>query len=153
MPCLLLAAPPASAFLTIPFMVLEVRRNKGGAAAARGCSRVPHKAMQHQTPPRPFGQQPCARPFGSEGGGWGGEGERVPCRHGPTQTVGAMCPCPPQMHPAAQFISTTKDLWHFLLNAATAFGLNLAVFLLIGRTSALTLNICGLIKDWGTIAL
>uniref|UniRef100_A0A7S0X8P8 Sugar phosphate transporter domain-containing protein n=1 Tax=Mantoniella antarctica TaxID=81844 RepID=A0A7S0X8P8_9CHLO len=35
-----------------------------------------------------------------------------------------------------------------LLNAITAFGLNLAVFLLIGKTSALTMNIAGVIKDW-----
>jgi hypothetical protein len=33
-------------------------------------------------------------------------------------------------------------------NAATAFALNLAVFLLIGKTSALTMNIAGVIKDW-----
>ena len=30
----------------------------------------------------------------------------------------------------------------------TAFLLNLAVFLLIGKTSALTMNIAGVIKDW-----
>jgi hypothetical protein len=35
-----------------------------------------------------------------------------------------------------------------LANAATAFCLNLAVFLLIGKTSALTMNIAGVIKDW-----
>jgi hypothetical protein len=35
-----------------------------------------------------------------------------------------------------------------LLNAITAFALNLAVFLLIGKTSALTMNIAGVIKDW-----
>lgn len=34
------------------------------------------------------------------------------------------------------------------LNALTAFALNLAVFLLIGKTSALTMNIAGVIKDW-----
>ncbi len=33
-------------------------------------------------------------------------------------------------------------------NAAVAFCLNLAVFLLIGKTSALTMNIAGVIKDW-----
>mmetsp|Transcript_31748 Transcript_31748/g.38342 ORF Transcript_31748/g.38342 Transcript_31748/m.38342 type:complete len:333 (+) Transcript_31748:405-1403(+) len=33
-------------------------------------------------------------------------------------------------------------------NACCAFGLNLAVFLLIGKTSALTMNIAGVIKDW-----
>eukprot|EP00201_Polytomella_parva_P010276 CAMPEP_0175054176 /NCGR_PEP_ID=MMETSP0052_2-20121109/9356_1 /TAXON_ID=51329 ORGANISM="Polytomella parva, Strain SAG 63-3" /NCGR_SAMPLE_ID=MMETSP0052_2 /ASSEMBLY_ACC=CAM_ASM_000194 /LENGTH=379 /DNA_ID=CAMNT_0016318835 /DNA_START=207 /DNA_END=1346 /DNA_ORIENTATION=+ len=33
-------------------------------------------------------------------------------------------------------------------NAVTALILNLAVFLLIGKTSALTMNIAGVIKDW-----
>lgn len=36
----------------------------------------------------------------------------------------------------------------FLANAVAAFVLNLAVFLLIGKTSALTMNIAGVIKDW-----
>lgn len=36
----------------------------------------------------------------------------------------------------------------FLANAFLAFALNLAVFLLIGKTSALTMNIAGVIKDW-----
>mmetsp|Transcript_3759 Transcript_3759/g.10853 ORF Transcript_3759/g.10853 Transcript_3759/m.10853 type:complete len:392 (-) Transcript_3759:558-1733(-) len=36
----------------------------------------------------------------------------------------------------------------FLANAMAAFVLNLAVFLLIGKTSALTMNIAGVIKDW-----
>ncbi|QDZ20302.1 solute carrier protein [Chloropicon primus] len=35
-----------------------------------------------------------------------------------------------------------------LLNALCAFALNLAVFMLIGKTSALTMNIAGVIKDW-----
>ncbi|KAL6769247.1 MOT20A [Auxenochlorella protothecoides x Auxenochlorella symbiontica] len=38
-------------------------------------------------------------------------------------------------------------------NAAAAFGLNMAVFLLIGKTSALTMNIGGVVKDWLLIAL
>ena len=37
---------------------------------------------------------------------------------------------------------------YLLANACTAFFLNLAVFLLIGKTSALTMNIAGVIKDW-----
>ncbi len=36
----------------------------------------------------------------------------------------------------------------FISNALAAFALNLAVFLLIGKTSALTMNIAGVIKDW-----
>ena len=39
-----------------------------------------------------------------------------------------------------------------LANAATALLLNLAVFLLVGKTSALTMNIAGVIKDWILIA-
>jgi hypothetical protein len=39
----------------------------------------------------------------------------------------------------------------FIANAVTAFLLNLAVFMLIGKTSALTMNIAGVIKDWTLI--
>lgn len=39
----------------------------------------------------------------------------------------------------------------FLGNGLIAFTLNLAVFLLIGKTSALTMNIAGVIKDWALI--
>ena len=38
-------------------------------------------------------------------------------------------------------------------NAACAFALNLSVFLLIGKTSALTMNVAGVIKDWLLIGL
>lgn len=41
----------------------------------------------------------------------------------------------------------------FLSNALAAFGLNMAVFLLIGKTSALTMNIAGVVKDWMLIGL
>jgi hypothetical protein len=34
-----------------------------------------------------------------------------------------------------------------LLSACTAFALNVSVFLLIGKTSALTMNVAGVIKD------
>lgn len=40
------------------------------------------------------------------------------------------------------------DFRILLANAVCAFALNLAVFLLIGKTSALTMNIAGVIKDW-----
>ncbi len=43
--------------------------------------------------------------------------------------------------------------WVLLSNAAAAFGLNLSVFLLIGKTSALTMNVAGVIKDWLLIGL
>ena len=38
-------------------------------------------------------------------------------------------------------------------NAAAAAALNLAVFLLVGRTSALTMNVAGVVKDWALIGL
>ena len=38
-------------------------------------------------------------------------------------------------------------------NAACAFALNLSVFLLIGKTSALTMNVAGVIKDWLLIGM
>lgn len=39
------------------------------------------------------------------------------------------------------------------LNASCAFALNLSVFLLIGQTSALTMNVAGVVKDWLLIGL
>ncbi|KAI4379777.1 hypothetical protein MLD38_006030 [Melastoma candidum] len=44
------------------------------------------------------------------------------------------------------------DFWVFGSNAFCAFGLNLAVFLLVGKTSALTMNVAGVVKDWLLIA-
>ncbi len=52
-------------------------------------------------------------------------------------------------YPAMMNDSTLVFDWGMLtLNATCAFALNLAVFLLIGKTSALTMNIAGVIKDW-----
>jgi hypothetical protein len=44
--------------------------------------------------------------------------------------------------------SFRPDFVIFGSNALCAFGLNLAVFLIVGKTSALTLNIAGVVKDW-----
>lgn len=41
-----------------------------------------------------------------------------------------------------------KGCFIFLSNASAAFTLNCAVFLLIGKSSALTMNIAGVVKDW-----
>ena len=41
----------------------------------------------------------------------------------------------------------------FVSNAAAAFGLNVSVFLLVGSTSALTMNVAGVLKDWLLIGL
>lgn len=44
------------------------------------------------------------------------------------------------------------DFFVFGTNSACAFALNLAVFLLVGKTSALTMNVAGVVKDWLLIA-
>ncbi|KMT16790.1 hypothetical protein BVRB_2g042770 [Beta vulgaris subsp. vulgaris] len=44
------------------------------------------------------------------------------------------------------------DFVIFGTNSLIAFGLNLAVFLLVGKTSALTMNVAGVVKDWLLIA-
>ena len=43
--------------------------------------------------------------------------------------------------------------FYMISNAAVAFCLNMAVFLLIGKTSALTMNVAGVIKDWALIGI
>ncbi|KAL3682607.1 hypothetical protein R1sor_000629 [Riccia sorocarpa] len=44
------------------------------------------------------------------------------------------------------------DFVVFGMNSACAFALNLSVFLLVGKTSALTMNVAGVVKDWLLIA-
>ncbi|CDP10399.1 unnamed protein product [Coffea canephora] len=44
------------------------------------------------------------------------------------------------------------DFFVFGTNSFCAFALNLAVFLLVGKTSALTMNVAGVVKDWLLIA-
>ncbi|CAL5198616.1 probable sugar phosphate/phosphate translocator At5g25400 [Vicia villosa] len=44
------------------------------------------------------------------------------------------------------------DFAVFGTNSLCAFALNLAVFLLVGKTSALTMNVAGVVKDWLLIA-
>lgn len=48
--------------------------------------------------------------------------------------------------------SFNLDYTTFGMSSACAFALNLAVFLLIGKTSALTMNVAGVVKDWLLIA-
>ena len=50
-------------------------------------------------------------------------------------------------------MQVTVNPWVLISNAAAAFALNLSVFLLIGKTSALTMNVAGVIKDWLLIGL
>ncbi|WOK99126.1 putative sugar phosphate/phosphate translocator [Canna indica] len=48
--------------------------------------------------------------------------------------------------------SFRPDIIVFSTNSFCAFALNLAVFLLVGKTSALTMNVAGVVKDWLLIA-
>jgi hypothetical protein len=48
--------------------------------------------------------------------------------------------------------SFQPDYLVFGSNSVCAFALNLAVFLLVGKTSALTMNVAGVVKDWLLIA-
>jgi hypothetical protein len=41
----------------------------------------------------------------------------------------------------------------FFLNALSAFTLNISIFLVIGRTGAVTIRVAGVLKDWILIAL
>lgn len=55
--------------------------------------------------------------------------------------------------PKLQAMETIKfSVLIFSTNSLCAFALNLAVFLLIGKTSALTMNVAGVVKDWLLIA-
>ncbi|XP_074314168.1 putative sugar phosphate/phosphate translocator At2g25520 [Silene latifolia] len=49
-------------------------------------------------------------------------------------------------------LSFHLDWFIFGTNSLCAFALNLAVFLLVGKTSALTMNVAGVVKDWLLIA-
>jgi Triose-phosphate Transporter family len=55
----------------------------------------------------------------------------------------------PRLRAAASF---KPDVLIFGTNSVCAFALNLAVFLLVGKTSALTMNVAGVVKDWLLIA-
>ena len=56
-------------------------------------------------------------------------------------------------YPSLRDISSFHlDFVIFGTNSTCAFALNLAVFLLVGKTSALTMNVAGVVKDWLLIA-
>ena len=55
----------------------------------------------------------------------------------------------PEMHVSQiQF-----NLWIFFSNALCALALNFSIFLVIGRTGAVTIRVAGVLKDWILIAL
>lgn len=67
---------------------------------------------------------------------------------------GVMPPQLPQQHHSTKIaVQVHLNIPIFLSNAAAAFGLNMSVFMLIGKTSALTMNVAGVIKDWLLIGL
>ncbi|XP_020156241.1 probable sugar phosphate/phosphate translocator At1g48230 [Aegilops tauschii subsp. strangulata] len=45
------------------------------------------------------------------------------------------------------------NYWIFFSNALAAFALNISIFLVIGRTGAVTVRVAGVLKDWILIAL
>ncbi|GLC45866.1 hypothetical protein PLESTB_001447500 [Pleodorina starrii] len=61
----------------------------------------------------------------------------------------------PDTDPATAAVTEEAGLpvgW-LMLSAVSAFALNMSVFVLIGRSSALTMNIAGVLKDWLLIML
>lgn len=45
------------------------------------------------------------------------------------------------------------NFWIFFSNAICALALNFSIFLVIGRTGAVTVRVAGVLKDWILIAL
>lgn len=45
------------------------------------------------------------------------------------------------------------NFWIFFSNAFCALALNFSIFLVIGRTGAVTIRVAGVLKDWILIAL
>ncbi|XP_078163011.1 putative sugar phosphate/phosphate translocator At3g17430 isoform X2 [Carex rostrata] len=45
------------------------------------------------------------------------------------------------------------NFWIFFLNAICALALNFSIFLVIGRTGAVTIRVAGVLKDWILVAL
>nr|CAB3462996.1 unnamed protein product [Digitaria exilis] len=58
----------------------------------------------------------------------------------------------PRLRAAVASSAASPDVFVFGTNSLCAFALNLAVFLLVGKTSALTMNVAGVVKDWLLIA-
>lgn len=69
-------------------------------------------------------------------------------KRGPCQTLWHCCLLTTH-HTCTQVFTHTHKVGPGILlcSAAAAFALNCAVFLLIGKTSALTLNVAGVVKD------
>lgn len=70
-------------------------------------------------------------------------------RHSAKQPTLRAHPLPPCVYCTQQVLAQQWPIGPgmLLLSACTAFALNVSVFLLIGKTSALTMNVAGVIKD------
>ncbi|KAK9991975.1 hypothetical protein SO802_026960 [Lithocarpus litseifolius] len=55
--------------------------------------------------------------------------------------------------PEMQVSQIQFNLWIFFSNAICALALNFSIFLVIGRTGAVTIRVAGVLKDWILIAL
>eukprot|EP00249_Psilotum_nudum_P015528 c25375_g1_i4 orf=1000-2085(-) len=55
--------------------------------------------------------------------------------------------------PAMESQQITFNFWIFFTNALCALALNFSIFLVIGRTGAITVRVAGVLKDWILIAL
>ncbi|KAF3607177.1 hypothetical protein DY000_02050275, partial [Brassica cretica] len=55
--------------------------------------------------------------------------------------------------PTMEVAQIQFNFWIFFSNALCALALNFAIFLVIGRTGAVTIRVAGVLKDWILIAL
>lgn len=55
--------------------------------------------------------------------------------------------------PAMEVSQIEFNFWIFFSNALCALALNFSIFLVIGRTGAVTIRVAGVLKDWILIAL
>lgn len=55
--------------------------------------------------------------------------------------------------PGMQVSQNQFNFWIFFSNALCALALNFSIFLVIGRTGAVTIRVAGVLKDWILIAL
>ncbi|KAK9145959.1 hypothetical protein Sjap_005862 [Stephania japonica] len=55
--------------------------------------------------------------------------------------------------PVMQVAQIQFNFWIFFSNALSALALNFSIFLVIGRTGAVTIRVAGVLKDWILIAL
>lgn len=55
--------------------------------------------------------------------------------------------------PKMEILQIQFNFWIFFSNALCALALNFSIFLVIGRTGAVTIRVAGVLKDWILIAL